>query len=312
MTEPAEPGASPEPANLPGPAGTSGPSALPVPRPVPGSLDRAVEFVHFLRAHCPWDGAQTPESLTAYLSEEANEVIEAIRDGDPARIEGELGDLLLNVAFQIAIGEEQGRFDRESVTVAMEEKMRRRHPHLFGLGPKEPWEVLKARERGTGGGTAGGGMREGGPQEEEGRTGIFEGLPAGLDPLTLAQRIQERVSGVGFDWAEPRGAWEKVAEEVREVGEALGPDPTPDPGGATDPALEEELGDLLFSVVNLARLTRIPAGGALHRANAKFRRRFEALERLARERSVPIPGASLEEMDRLWEEVKAEEGRGTA
>lgn len=271
-------------------AGLPGPGIPAPPRPVPGSLDRAVEMVHFLRAHCPWDAAQTPHTLIPYLLEESHEVVDAIREDDPSALAGELGDLLLNLAFQIAIAEETGAFDREKVTAGMEEKMRRRHPHLFGLGDPESWEALKAREREA----SAGGSGDGGS--------ILSGLAGGLEPLVKAHRIQAKVSGVGFDWDSAVGAWEKVAEEVQEVGEAL---------AGTDPgALEEELGDLLFAVVNLSRLAGVHPSGALERANRKFTSRFQDLEALARERGMVLHEAGLEALDRLWDEVKVRERGG--
>ncbi|NNM05858.1 MAG: nucleoside triphosphate pyrophosphohydrolase, partial [Gemmatimonadetes bacterium] len=166
-----------------------------------GVLDRALTMVSFLRERCPWDAAQTPESLIPHLLEEAQEVVDAIRAQDPEDLEGELGDLLLNLAFQVVVGEEEGHFTRESVTRRLEEKMKARHPHLFGLGEKQDWEEMKVRERGEG-------------------TRVLHGLAKGLDPLLKAHRIQDRVSGVGFDWSDARGAFEKVAEELEEVGTA--------------------------------------------------------------------------------------------
>lgn len=251
-------------------------------RPEPPRLDRALALIRFLRAHCSWDAAQTPQSLIPYLLEEAHEVAEAIGDGDDETLASELGDLLLNVAFQIVLAEERGAFDAETVVRGMEEKMRRRHPHLYG-GEKESWEVLKARER------AG-----------KVAPSLLSGVPRGLDPLSRAHRIQERVSAVGFDWADAKGAFEKVAEEVEEVRQALEAEPSP--------ALEEELGDLLFAVVNLTRLAGAHALNALQRANRKFTARFEAPERLAAERGVVLGEATLEELDALWEEVKKSRG----
>lgn len=272
----------------PAPVQDPGGDPPPPPRTVPGSLDRAVEMVHFLRRHCPWDARQTPSTLIPYLVEETHEVVEAIQGGDARELEGELGDLLLNLAFQVAIGEEAGAFDREGVTARMEEKMRRRHPHLFGLGEQASWEALKARERGE--------------ADLAEQPGILSGLASGLDPLMKAHRIQEKVSGVGFDWDSPHGAWEKVAEEVQEVREAL---------DSSDPAhLEEELGDLLFAVVNLTRLAGAHPTTALERANRKFRRRFEALEKVARTRGIILHEAGLEALDRIWDEVKAQERSG--
>ncbi len=246
-------------------------------------LDRALDLVAFLREGCPWDAAQTPSSLIPYLLEETHEVVDAIRAGQAEALEGELGDLLLNLAFQVVLGEEGGRFTRESVTARMEEKMRRRHPHLFGLGEREEWEAIKARER------------------EEGSR-VLDGLAQGLDPLLKAHRIQERVSGVGFDWSDAGGAWDKVAEELEEVRVAL--------EEGEEEAVEEELGDLLFAVVNLTRLAGAHPDTVLDRANRKFHRRFEALEDLARERGIVLADAGLEVLDGLWEELKAKQREG--
>lgn len=244
-----------------------------------GVLDRALALVEFLRAHCPWDAAQTPVTLTRYLLEEAHEVAGAIAGGDPGALRGELGDLLLNVAFQVVIGEETGAFTREEVVAGLEQKMRRRHPHLYGLGEAEPWETLKARERGN-------------AKPES----ILDEVPSGLDPLLLAFRIQDRVAKVGFDWDDARGAWDKVREETEEIGREL---------DEADPdRLQDEIGDLLFAAVNLARLAHVHPSAALARANAKFSRRFRALERMAGERGVVWGQATLEELDRLWDEVK--------
>ncbi len=247
--------------------------------PEGGVLDRALALVEFLRARCPWDAAQTPASLTRYLLEEAHEVAGAIAGGDAAALRGELGDLLLNVAFQIVIGEETGSFSREEVVAGLEQKMRRRHPHLYGLGQAEPWEAIKARERG-----------------ETPHDSILDEVPAGLDPLLRAFRVQDRVAKVGFDWPDPRGAWDKVREETEEIGREL-EDADPD-------RLEDEVGDLLFAAVNLARLAHVHPSAALARANAKFARRFRALESLAAERGVVLGQAGLEELDVLWDEVK--------
>jgi len=266
------------------------------PPPTP-SLDRALELVRFLRVHCPWDREQTPLSLVPHLLEESHEVVDAIHEGDPLALEGELGDLLLNLAFQIVLAEEAGSFGAVGVVARLEGKMRRRHPHLFGLGEREGWEALKAREREAG-------------------QGVLDGLARGLDPLTASHRIQERVSGVGFDWADYRGALGKVEEELEEVKEALaeaavapGPEGVPagPPAVRAGVRVEEELGDLLFAVVNLARLAGVHATTALARANRKFRRRFERLEALAGERGVVLHEAGLEELDRLWDELKTEE-----
>lgn len=254
------------------------------------SLDQALDLVRFLRTNCPWDAAQTPTSLTPHLVEETHEVIDAIEDEDDDALAGELGDLLLNLAFQIVLAEERGAFTASTVVNGLEDKMQRRHPHLYGLGEAEEWEKLKAREREESRGNG------------SGPDSILEGVPRGLDPLARAHRIQERVSGVGFDWDDAGGAFEKVVEEIEEVREAL--------EAGTSQELEEELGDLLFAVVNLTRLAGFHAMTALQRANRKFTDRFEALEARAAANGVVLGEATLEELDRLWDEVKRGERRG--
>lgn len=248
--------------------------------PGPGEMDRALALVRFLRRECPWDRAQTPASLVPHLLEESYEVAEAIGGDSAPALEKELGDLLLNLAFQVVLGEERGAFDAASVYRALEEKMVRRHPHLFGSGERKEWEALKAEERA--------------PHES-----ILHGLAKGLDPLTKAHRIQERVAGVGFDWQDYRGAWDKVAEELEEVREAI--------EAGDREAMDEELGDLLFAVVNLTRLAGAHATTALDRANRKFHTRFSRLEELARERGIRLEEAGLEALDVLWDELKREE-----
>jgi nucleoside triphosphate diphosphatase len=266
------------------------PRSAPLPR---GSLDRALALVEFLRANCPWDAAQTPETLLRHLVEETYEGVDAIVRKDDAALRDELGDLLLNLAFQVVLAEERGAFDREDVVTGLEGKMRRRHPHLYGEGERTEWEALKARER------AGRSGPRGGPGE-----GTLSELPAGLDPLVRAHRMQSLVARVGFDWSNARGAWEKVREEVEEVGHEL------EGGGARE--LEDEIGDLLFAVVNLARRAGVFAPAALARSNAKFTRRFEAIELLARERGIAMADAGLAALDELWDEVKRREREGAA
>src|SRR5437773_7867123 len=250
-----------------------------------GALARVLALVRDLRARCPWDRAQTRETLRPYLVEEALELDQALRYGDPVALRDELGDLLLHLAFQIVIGEEGCEFDAESVTRGLEEKMWRRHPHLFGDSPTpdhEGWERVKKRERGAGSGT-------------------LRGLPSSLPPLLMAYRLQERAAGVGFDWPNARGPLEKVKEEIGELEVELR-----DAGSGMRHALRDEIGDLLFAVLNLSRKLSIDPRAALERANDKFRRRLEAVERLAAERGVDVGRASLEELDRLWDEVKAQ------
>lgn len=261
----------PSQAETPPPAATSG-----------GTLDRALALAGFLRANCPWDAAQTPLSLQPCLLEEAHEAAHAIAAGDAAAVRDELGDLLLNVAFQVVLAEESGAFSRDDMVGAVEQKMRRRHPHLYG-GERASWAEIKAAER---------------TERGEGES-ILDAVSAGLDPLSRAYRVQARVSEFGFDWGDWRGAWDKVREEVGEVGHEL-------ESGDTA-KLEEELGDLLFAVVNLVRLAGAHPTSALSRANAKFERRFAGVEALAAERGLVFGQATLEELDVLWDEVKRRE-----
>lgn len=243
-----------------------------------GTLDRALELVRFLRARCPWDAAQTHHSLTAHLLEEAHETVDAVVRADDAGLKDELGDLLLNVAFQVVLAEERGAFDATEVVAGLEQKMRRRHPHLWGDGPAEDWEAIKRRER------------------MPGQKGILADIGPAGEPLLRAQRMQERVATVGFDWPSAGGAIAKVREEIDEVEEEL--------EAASSQRIASEMGDLLFSVVNLARLVGTDAGAALVGANARFVDRFSALERIARQRGLVLGAVELDVLDELWEEAK--------
>ena len=243
------------------------------------ALARALALVRDLRARCPWDRAQTRATLRPYLVEEALELDQALKQDNAARLRDELGDLLLHVAFQIVIGEERGEFDAETVTRALEEKMRRRHPHLFGLGDKpQSWELGK-RETG------------------KGKRSVLDGMPGTLPPLLMAYRLQQRAAGVGFDWPDATGPMEKVKEEIAELERET--------GNGKRERVEDELGDLLFAVVNLARKLAIDPRAALEQANDKFTRRFEAVQRLAEQRGLDLGRAGLTDLDRLWDEVKA-------
>src|SRR6059036_1683604 len=249
--------------------------------PGDAALARALALVRDLRARCPWDHAQTRATLRPYLVEEALELDQALKHGEPAELRDELGDVLLHLAFQIVIGEEGCEFDAETVTRALEEKMWRRHPHLFGDSPTpdhEGWERVKRREQGAGSRT-------------------LRGLPDTLPPLLMAYRLQERAAGVGFDWPDAKGPLQKVKEELAEL-EA-------ETGSGKRERLEDEVGDLLFAIVNLARKLAIDPRAALERANDKFQRRFEAVEQLAEARGLELGRASLEELDQMWDEVKA-------
>ena len=254
------------------------------------ALGRVVALVRDLRTRCPWDAAQTPQTLRPYLVEETLELDQAIRHDDPDAVREELGDLLLNVAFQIVIAEERGQFGAEAVTRGLEEKMWRRHPHLFGRGDRPAsWEHGKRDEgRGTG--------------------GTLAGLPPTLPPLLMAYRLQERAAGVGFDWPDAAGPMEKVKEETAELEHEVATE-RPAPGSRLPARVADEVGDLLFAVVNLARKLGVVPGQALERANDKFRARFGEVERLASERGIELGRASLAQLDAIWNEVKRGEER---
>jgi nucleoside triphosphate diphosphatase len=247
------------------------------------ALGRALEMVRDLRVRCPWDRAQTRETLRPYLVEEVLELDDALGGDDVSAVRSELSDLLLHLAFQLVIGEENGEFTPRDVADDLEAKMRRRHPQLFDLGAAEPWERIKRRER-------------------KGR--ILAGIVATLPPLLKAYRLQERAASVGFDWPDPEGPLAKVREELAEVEREL------NPGSPATPALIEEIGDLLFAAVNLARKAGVQPSLALDRSNRKFSARFEAVGRLAAKRGLDLEGAGLAVLDGMWEEVKRGTGNG--
>ena len=244
------------------------------------SLEDTLALMRDLRARCDWDAAQTHQSLRPYLIEEAHEVDDALREGNDVMLREELGDLLFQVLFHSVIAEERGAFDVQDVAGALLAKMHTRHPHLYGDGDAVPWERQKARTR----------------------TSLADGLPVDLPALHRAHRLQDRAAGVGFDWADVAGPLAKVREEVEEVAAEIA-SPDADAGRAHD-RLESELGDLLFSVVNLCRKANVHASIAMDRANQKFVRRFTAVERLAAERGVHVGTATLAELDAIWDDVK--------
>ena len=246
------------------------------------TLEDTLELMRDLRRRCEWDRAQTHDSLRPYLIEEAHEVDDAIRQGNDAMLREELGDLLLQVLFHSVVAEERGAFDLHDVARGLITKMRARHPHLYPPEGQEPgerqsWEAMKAKKR---------------------RGSIEEGLPSGLPSLHRAHRLQDRAAGVGFDWPDVEGPAAKVEEELSEVRHELAT-------GADAARLEDEIGDLLFAVVNLARKAGVHASLALDKANAKFAARFTAIEKLAAERGIDVTSAGLTVLDRLWDEVKA-------
>src|SRR5437867_7357495 len=260
------------------------------------SLEDTLALMRDLRRRCEWDAAQTHDSLRPYLVEEAYEGDDAIRSGNDALLREELGDLLLQILFHSVVAEDRGAFNFHDVAETFIAKMKGRHPHLYGDGAREPWEQMKAQKRDS----------------------IVDGLPADLPSLHRAFRLQDRAAGLGFDWPDADGPALKVEEELAEVRYELS-------GGAGDLAkrgtvpvydqhherLENEIGDLLFAVVNLSRKAGVHPALALDKANIKFARRFKEVERLAASRGLKVGEASLEELDALWDEVKGrEEGRG--
>jgi MazG family protein len=246
---------------------------------VKSSLEDALDLMRDLRKRCEWDAAQTHESLRPYLIEEAHEVDEALMEGDDGRLREELGDLLLQILFHAVIAEERGAFTMHDVATGFVTKMKGRHPHLYGEGAKEPWERMKAKKR----------------------TSLAEGLPAGLPALHRAFRLQDRAAGVGFDWPTIEGPLAKVKEELREVEDELAREA---PDGEK---VQDEVGDLMFAVVNLARKAGVHPALALDRANKKFERRFAGIERLAAERGINVADAGLTVLDSLWDAVKRAE-----
>lgn len=236
-----------------------------------------------LRQRCEWDAAQTHESLRPYLIEEAYEVDDAIRAGDDPQLKAELGDLLLQLLFHSVVAEERGAFDFGDVAEGFLAKMKSRHPHLYEGGARQSWEGMKAKRR----------------------TSIVDGLPAELPALHRAFRLQDRAAGVGFDWPDAAGPAAKVEEELAEVRQEIARGAPTSEFGVPDPRIEEELGDLLFSAVNLCRKLGVHPSLALDKANAKFAARFQGVERLAKARGLDVTTAGLEVLDGLWDEVKA-------
>lgn len=253
------------------------------------SRDIAVllEVMKRLREGCPWDKVQSFETIAPYTIEEAYEVASAIADKDLKSLPGELGDLLFQVVFHARMAEEAGLFDFGAVVEAVTAKMIRRHPHVFGneqikadaAAQKDFWEKLKESER-----TA------------AGQISLLDDVATALPALMRAEKLQRRASSVGFDWNDAAKVVDKIAEEAREVAEAQ-----------TQAEREEEIGDLLFVVANLARHLKVDPEAALRAANAKFTRRFRHIEAVLAARGVRLGDAGLDEMEALWQEAKAAE-----
>ena len=263
------------------------------------AFSRALEVMDTLREKCPWNGAQTNESLRPLTIEEVYELSDAVIEGDSGAVCKEVGDLSLHVLFYAKVAEEKGEFDIADVLNGMCEKMIFRHPHVFGDAGGKPMsaeEVAKAWE-----------LRK--KKERSGKT-ILEGVPRSCEPLRKAWILQDKASAVGFDWDAPADVWPKVDEELAEAREAVGLQVEKAPGrsGSTDVSAahaEEEFGDTLFALVNACRLYGVDPSVALGKACDKFKRRFTYMENTAAERGLDLGKMTLAEMDAIWDEGKA-------
>jgi len=280
-----------------------------------GAFGRLVRIMDELREQCPWDRKQTIGTLRPLTIEETYELADAITEGDWKGIKEELGDLLLHIVFYALIGREQGKFTLEEVINGICDKLISRHPHVYSTTAqqglvevkneedvKRNWEQLKLKE---------------------GKKSVVGGVPVSLPAVIKATRLQEKAGKVGFEWEETAQVWEKVKEEMEELQEAValagaGKDGVEDPGkigmdGAEDRGkIEEEFGDLMFSLVNYARFLHIDAENALERTNRKFIHRFTRMEEVARAQGRSLADMSLPEMDGLWNDIKLEDNTAGA
>lgn len=248
------------------------------------ALGRVIDTLDRLRIECPWDRKQTNESLRPNTIEEVYELAQALMDDDSPNICKELGDVLLHILFYSKIGEEKGDFDIYDVADNLNRKLIFRHPHVFGEAKAESahdvelnWEQIKLKEK-------------------DGNKTVLSGVPAALPALIKAERIQEKAANVGFDWEKREDVWAKVKEEIGELEKELRSD--------NQASREEELGDVLFSLINVSRLYGINAENALERTNRKFIDRFNYIERRASEEGLNLKDMTLEQMDRFWNEAK--------
>ncbi len=245
---------------------------------------RLIEIMERLRRDCPWDREQTRESIKPYLLEETYETLEAIEEEKPEKIKEELGDLLFQIIFQCEIAKERGEFTIEDVIDHISNKMVSRHPHVFGeANYRTPEEVLRQWED---------------RKREEGKQGesILEGIPKELPALMKAHRVQSRAAKVGFDWKNIDEVFEKLEEELREFRSAI------QKGDRAE--IEDELGDIFFSLVNIARFLKVNPEEALRKTISKFISRFRYIEMKAKEKGRSLSDMTIEEMERLWQEAK--------
>lgn len=247
------------------------------------AFKRLLDIMDELRAQCPWDQKQTLESLRYLTIEETYELSDAILEKDMDGIKKELGDLMLHLVFYAKIGSEKKAFDIKDVLDSISEKLIFRHPHIYSdvkvngaKDVKDNWEKLKLKE---------------------GKESVLEGVPKSLPPLVKAVRMQEKASGVGFDWEEPHQVWDKVMEELTELKKEVD-------DGQDKEKMEDELGDLFFALVNYSRFLDVNPEDALERTNRKFIHRFQYMERKVKEAGKTIHEMTLKEMDVYWEEAK--------
>ena len=258
-----------------------------------GGIKRLLHIMECLRDPdngCPWDIEQTFDSIAPYTIEEAYEVADAIARNDVADLKSELGDLLLQTVYHTQIGTEAGHFTFDDVADAIAQKMLDRHPHVFGdqsrdksaEQQKKDWETIKAAER-----------------EKRGEAGVLDGVALGLPALLRAQKLQKRAARIGLDWTEPEPIFDKLEEEISELREAM--------ALKDADAIEDELGDVLFVVANIARHLRLDPETTLRRGNAKFSRRFQQVEQQARAQSTNMSDFSLDDLESFWQRAKAAE-----
>ncbi|MEA2102493.1 MAG: nucleoside triphosphate pyrophosphohydrolase [Thermodesulfobacteriota bacterium] len=252
------------------------------------AFDRLVAIIARLRAPggCPWDAEQTHQSISPGMVEEVFEAVEAIEDNDMEHLKEELGDVLLHVVFHSVIAVEDNDFTIEEVINSISDKLVYRHPHVFAgvtvedsAEVKKNWEILKQQEKG-----------------KEDRVSLLDGIPKALPALLYARKIQAKAARIGFDWPDPKGAIEKVREEADELLTEI--------ENNDHHAMEDEIGDLLFSIVNVARFCRVDPETALRGTNTKFKQRFARIEAEAKARNITLEDMTLEDMDAVWEKAK--------
>ena len=250
-------------------------------------FNRLLDIIDELRIKCPWDMKQTNDSLRKLTIEETYELAESISSGNDAGIKNELGDIMLHIVFYAKIGSEKGLFTMADVLEGINNKLIYRHPHVFGdvkvsgaSEVEENWEQLKIRE-------------------DKGYKPVLSGVPSSLPAIIKANRIQEKVRGVGFDWEKREQIWDKVQEEISELKEEI--------ENHSTESIESELGDVLFSIINASRLYGIDPEAALEKTNRKFIKRFNYLEKETLKKGISLHDMSLDEMNVIWEEAKKED-----